>query len=123
MGCPTLARPLHLRYPSEMPRYTYHNDFLVSAQYDCGYWVKADNLPEAIDAAEKRRDRNASISVHADCEHAGVSAVAHVGLSLFEMDGKTLEEIYELLDTEVDKYISCRVTHGHWSASRIRSGL
>lgn len=106
-----------------MPRYTYHNDFRITAKYDCNFRVTTDNLSEAIDAAEKRRDRNASISVHADCEHAGVLTVAHVGLSLIEMDGKTMEEIYGLFDKEVDRYIECRILQGHWSASRIQAGL
>ena len=96
-----------------MARYKYHDDWLLSAQWDCNFWVKCSTLEE-VRLAEPKRDRNPHFSVHADCEHAGFATVANVGLNLYETDGKSLDAIYDLLDKEIDEYIACRVKTGHW---------
>ena|SRR5437868_15424998 len=97
-----------------MPRYKYHDDWLVSAQWDCNFWKRCSTLEEALAVAEPKRTRNPHIAVHADCTYDGISNVAHVGLTLRETDGKSIVEIWELFDKEVDEYIQCRVTTGHW---------
>jgi hypothetical protein len=52
---------------------------------------------------------NAHITVHADCEHEGIKTVAHVGVDLKDIWGKSIAEIIEIFDREVDEYIACRV--------------
>jgi hypothetical protein len=61
------------------------------------------------------KDRDAHISVHADCELAGIRTVAHVGISVKAAQDKSVTEILELFDAEVDKYIACRVKTGQWT--------
>lgn len=97
-----------------MPRYRYHNDWRVMAQWACGLKEFRETLEEAIAFAEPWRDKNPRISVHADCEHDGFATAAHVGFSLHEVDGKTTDEIMEMLDAKVDDYIACRVRIGKW---------
>ena len=97
-------------------KYEYHDDWLVSAQWSCNFWVKCKTLEEAIKEMEPMREYNPHVSVHVDCEHAGVEDTLHVGLSLYEMDGKTIDEIMELFDKDADDLIASRVQKGHWSA-------
>jgi hypothetical protein len=96
-----------------MARYKYHNDWEASAQSDSNFWVKCETLSEALSVAETKRDRNPQITVHAEFEHSGFPTTAHVGLNLHEMDGKSLREIMDLLDKEVDQFIAFRVKAGH----------
>jgi len=96
-----------------MSHYRYHEDWLVSERFDCHFWVTCRSLSDALwIAALKSRD--AHISVHADCEHAGIKTTVHVGLPLRQLHGKTVVEIMDLFDAEVDRYIACRVKIGKW---------
>jgi len=96
-----------------MPRYRYHEDWLVTERFDCNFWVTCRSLTDALwIAALKSRD--AHIAVHADCEHDGIKKKAYVGIDLKDARGKSIEEILELFDAEVDEYIASRVKIGTW---------
>ena len=101
-----------------MPRYKYHKDWLVSERFDCHFWVTCRSLTDALWIASLK-SRDSSISIHADCEHAGIATTAHVGISLRDAYGKSIDEILELFDAEVDEYIACRVKTGHWGHENI----
>ena len=59
------------------------------------------------------------ITVHADCEHAGFKTAAHVGVYLRDARGKTVDDILELFDRQVDEYIACRLKTGQWGQSEV----
>ena len=104
-----------------MARYKYHNDWEASAQWDSNFWVKCETLSEALSAAETKRDRNSHITVRAEFEHAGSANTARVGLDLDDMDGKSLREIMDLFDNEVDQFIACRLETGHWGPGHLNN--
>jgi len=87
-----------------MGRYKYHDDWEISYQYDCHFFVKCRSLKDALWIASLIDD-NSLITVHADCEHDGVKTTAHVGIRIREARGKSISEIIELFDIQVDEYM------------------
>ena len=44
------------------------------------------------------KNRDSHIAVHAECEYDGVKDMAHVGISVRDAYGKSIDEIMELFD-------------------------
>jgi hypothetical protein len=99
-----------------MARYKYHGDWRVSYQFDCNFAVQCRSLRDALWIAALRGDQSL-ISVHADCERDGIKKIAHVGVTLKETRGRTIKDIFDILDREVDEFIACRVRVGTWGNS------
>lgn len=64
------------------------------------------------------KDDNALITIHADCEYAGIKATAHVGIYVKDARRTTIVEIIELFDKEVDDFIARRVKVGMWGKDK-----
>jgi hypothetical protein len=115
--CPNIETIFLIRYDVvKMARYRYHGDWRVSYQYDCNFSVQCHSLKDALWIAALRGDQSL-ISVHADCERDGIKKTAHVGITLRESRGLTMEQIFDALDREVDEFIACRVRVGTWGNS------
>lgn len=102
-----------------MPRWKYHDDFRITARFDCNFRKWAKTLPEALEMAEERRDRDAGLSVHVDVEFLNVKSTLHVGFCLYEVDGKTLDQIWDYLDLMADQLIAAHLQTGHWRAGHL----
>jgi hypothetical protein len=99
-------------------RYRYHQDWEVSYITDCNFGVSCRTLRDALWIAAMKGD-NSMIKVHADCEHEGIKGTAHVWIDVREARGRTIDQIFELLDAKVDQYIACRAAVGQWGASPV----
>ena len=101
-----------------MARYRYHDDWRVTYSHDCHFDVGCRSLADALWIAALNGN-NSLITVHADCEHEGTKATAHVGIYLKDAKGKPLDEILDLFDRQVDQYIACRVKTSQWGQADI----
>ena len=103
-----------------MARYRYHDDWHVSSSVDCNFWIGSRTLSDALWIASLKGSE-ALITVHADCKFDGFETVAHVGLLLKALRGKSIEEIFAMFDEQVDEYIASRARTQQWGKNEAPS--
>jgi len=86
-----------------MPRYNYTSPFHCW-EPQSSYNFKSSSLDAAV-ASARARDPGVMIKVKADCRIWDAREKTDVFLYAWQTEGKTLDEIYELFDLEVDAVV------------------